>query len=194
MGKTIEQIRQFIASAEWTSIATEIRPSIVKTADGSIKPVFCSRQFKYPGNDRFQLIFMNYADPFGKAALVKMLIKGHIRFGDPHPIADGAYELDYIADEGFDITLLHEGFANAMNAAPASDDIGKWEVNTAKNVLNKTVPAFGLKAGEFFTEYDLIYSYNNLLFNGSRNIDGRPFDKPGNRPTNLQVPLVKKTT
>src|SRR5258708_5426083 len=192
MGTTIEQIKQIIESAKWTSIATEIRPSTVKTTEGNIKPLFCSRQFIYPGNDKFQLIFINYADPNGKVPVVSMLIKGHIRFGNRHPIAEGAYELDYVADEGFEITILHESFANALNTAPAPEDIGKWEVNAAKDVSNKTVPAFGLKAGEFFTEYDLIYIYDNLLFNGSRNIDGRPFDKPENRPTNFQVPLISE--
>jgi hypothetical protein len=35
--------------------------------------------------------------------------------------------------------------------------------------------------------------YDNMLFNGSKNVDGRPFDKPENRPTNLQVPLIRKS-
>jgi hypothetical protein len=97
MGTTIEQIKQVMESAEWISIATEIRLGIVKTKEGDIKPLFCSRQFIYPGNDRFQLTFINYTDPYGKMPLVRMLIKGHIRFGKAHPIAEGAYELDYVA-------------------------------------------------------------------------------------------------
>jgi hypothetical protein len=31
-----------------------------------------------------------------------------------------------------------------------------------------------------------------LLFWGARNIDGRGFDTEQNRPTNLQIPLVRK--
>ncbi len=189
---TIQQIRQLIENDEWISITTEIRPSIVRTATGDTKPLYCSRRFIYPGDDRFELTFINHADAYGKLPLVKMMIRGHMHFGAPHPIAEGAYELDYIADEDFEITVLHEGFANALNTASLSDGISKWEVNVPQNVLNKTVPAFGLKAGEYFTEYDLIYIYNDFLFNGSRNIDGRPFDKPENRPTNLQIPLVRK--
>jgi len=30
------------------------------------------------------------------------------------------------------------------------------------------------------------------LFWGARNIDGRGFDTEANRPTNLQIPLVRK--
>ena len=39
---------------------------------------------------------------------------------------------------------------------------------------------------------DRIYMYNDMLFNGSKNVDGRAFDKPENRPTNLQIPLVRQ--
>jgi hypothetical protein len=34
--------------------------------------------------------------------------------------------------------------------------------------------------------------YNDMLFNWSKNVDGRAFDKPENRPTNLQIPLVRQ--
>jgi hypothetical protein len=30
-----------------------------------------------------------------------------------------------------------------------------------------------------------------MLFWGARNVDGRGFDKEENRPTNLQIPLVR---
>ena len=32
----------------------------------------------------------------------------------------------------------------------------------------------------------------HMLFMGSKHVDGRGFDKPENRPTNLQVPLERK--
>ena len=189
---TREKIRQAIEHHEWLSIAPEIRPGTVKAANNDIKPLYCSRRFIYPGNDRFELNFINYADAYGKVPLVKMLIIGHIQFGSPHPVAEGSYELDYTADEGFDITILHEGFVQVLNQAPAAEGLNRWELNVQQNVLHKSVPAFGLKADEFFKEYDLIYLMNDFLFNGSRNIDGRAFDKPENRPTNLQIPLIKK--
>jgi hypothetical protein len=52
--------------------------------------------------------------------------------------------------------------------------------------------AFGLKEGTNFMEYDLVYLRGDLLFWGARNIDGRGFDTEQNRPTNLQIPLVRK--
>jgi len=188
----IEEIKQVLVRGEWVSIAPEIRPGIVKTASGDIKPLYCSRRFVYSGTDRFQLDFINYADPYGQVPLAEMRIAGHVKYGAPHPIAPGAYEADYVADEGFLITLLNSAFVSALNAIPQPEGIQPWELNVPRDVLGKSVPAFGLKAGEYFTEYDLIYMHDNLLFNGSRNVDGRPFDKTENRPTNLQVPLVRK--
>jgi hypothetical protein len=51
---------------------------------------------------------------------------------------------------------------------------------------------FGLAEGKNFMEFDLVYLNHDLLFWGARNIDGRGFDKEENRPTNLQIPLVRK--
>jgi len=58
--------------------------------------------------------------------------------------------------------------------------------------LGKAFAPFGLSEGQIFAEYDLIYLFNDMLFWGARNVDGRGFDKEENRPTNLQIPLVKK--
>ena len=188
----IDEIKQELPKGEWVSIAPEIRPGTVKTAGGDIKPLYCSRRFVYSGMDRFQLDFINYADPHGQVPLAEMRIVGHVNYGATHPIAPGAYEANYVADEGFSITLRNSTFVSALNSIPLSEGMQPWELNVAQDVLGKAVPAFGLKAGEYFVEYDLIYIHNNLLFNGSRHVDGRPFDKPENRPTNLQIPLVRK--
>ena len=186
----IDEIKRNLASGIWVSVAPEIRPSTIKTPAGDIKPLYCSRRFVYSEGDRFQLTFLNYADPFGKVPLVEMLISGHVQFGPAHPIAPGAYEANYIADSGFSITVMNAAFATAINSIPLGASVQPWAVNVPQDVLGKSVPTFGLKAGEFFTEYDLVYIKDDLLFNGSRNVDGRPFDRPENRPTNLQAPLL----
>jgi hypothetical protein len=51
---------------------------------------------------------------------------------------------------------------------------------------------FALKEGTNFMEYDLVYLKGDLLFWGARNIDGRGFDTEQTRPTNLQIPLIRK--
>lgn len=188
---TPEQIKAFIQGDVWESITTEIRPSTIKDANGNIKPLYCSRSFIYTPGDRFDLTFINYADPNGRVPLVKMLIKGHIAFGDEHPIAAGAWQLDYTADVAFEVTPLHQGFADLANASRA-DGIGEWKVNEMQDVIRKQFLVFGIQEGQLFKEYDLIYIDHDMLFNGSRNIDGRGFDTSENRPTNLQIPLVRK--
>jgi len=188
---TVEQIRQCIQGSEWISIAPELRPSITKTAEGDLKPFYCSRSFIFPPGDRFELTFFNYADPYGKVPLVKIVIKGHLVWQGDHPIAPGAQKVDYVADDAYEITPLHQGFADAVNQFP-STELGKWEINVMQDVKGIEFPVFGLTGGQIYVDYDLIYIYDDMLFNGSKNVDGRAFDKPENRPSNLQVPMVRK--
>jgi hypothetical protein len=187
---TADQIKQFIQGGEWVSIATEVRPSINKTPAGAILPFYCSRIFRYAPQDKFYCAVINYADASGKIPLVKIVIKGHNIWQGEHAIAKGAYSVDYVADEAYEVTPLHQGFADAVNKTPVQG-LDKWEVNIMQNILKKPFRAFGLSEGQVYIDYDLIYIFNDLLFNGSKNVDGRAFDKPENRPTNLQIPLVR---
>jgi hypothetical protein len=52
---------------------------------------------------------------------------------------------------------------------------------------------FGLTEEQTYVDYDLIYIYDGMLFNGSKHVDGRAFDKPENGPTNLQIPLIQRS-
>jgi len=187
---TVEQIKQSIQGG-WVSIASEIRPSIIKNADGSAKPFYLTRTFKYLSGDKFELQVINSADAYGKVPLVKIGIKGHIVWQGEHPIAAAAQKVDFTADEAYEVTPLIQGFADAMNQL-ASKGFNKWEVNNTQSILGKAFAPFGLAEGQIFAEYDLIYVFNDMLFWGARNVDGRGFDKEENRPTNLQIPLVRK--
>ena len=188
---TVEEIKQSILG-EWVSIAPEIRPSIAKNADGSMKPFYLTRAFKYTSGDKFELTVTNLEDAYGKLPLAKILIKGHIIWRGEHAIATGAQKVDFIADDAYEVTPLHQGFADAMNQF-ASQGYDRWEVNSAQSVKGKAFAPFGLKEGQTFAEFDLIYLFNGLLFWGARNVDGRGFDTEENRPTNLQIPLVRLT-
>ena len=187
---TADQIKQYIQGGEWVSITPEVRPGISATATGAIKPFYLTRSFKYTAGEKFECTVINYADANGKVPLVKIVIKGHNVWQGEHPIAAGAYSVNYVADEAYEVTPLHQGFADAVNQAPAAG-LNKWEVNVMQNVKGKTFLPFGLTEGQIYVDYDLIYIYNDLFFNGSKNVDGRAFDKPENRPTNLQVPLIR---
>ena len=78
-----------------------------------------------------------------------------------------------------------------MNQIPA-DELQPWQLNVAQSLKGKSLAPFGLRKGQDFTEYDLIYVNNGMLLWGARNVDGRSFEKPENRPTNLQMLMVRK--
>ena len=175
----------------WESIAPEARPSASKNADGSLKPFYLKRAFKYLPSDRFELEIVNSADPYGAVPLARIKIGGHTLWQGPHPIAPGAQKVDFVADEIYEVTPLAQGFADVLNKV-ASTGYAPWAVDAPQNIFGKTFAPFSLKEGTNFMEYDLVYLRGDLLFWGARNIDGRGFDTEQNRPTNLQIPLVRK--
>jgi hypothetical protein len=187
---TVDEIKAFIQGGEWVSVAPELRPS-QNLVGGKVQPFFLSRVFKYSANDKFECTILNSADPNGKVPLVKIFIQGHIVWQGAHPIASGAQKVDYVADEAYEVTPLHQGFADAVNKFP-SGGLAKWDVNVTQDLRRKSFPAFGLAEGQIYVDYDLIYIQDDMFFNGSKNVDGRAFDKPENRPTNLQVPLIRR--
>src|SRR5258708_17487684 len=79
----------------WESIAPEIRPS--KNPDGSLKPFYLKRSFKYLPSDRFELEVTNSADSYGAVPLARIRIVGHMSWQGPHPIATGAQKVDFVA-------------------------------------------------------------------------------------------------
>src|SRR6266700_4752168 len=123
---TPEQIKQVIQESQWVSIATELRPSSNKSASGEIQSFYCSRVFTYSPGDRFACTVINYADPHGKVPLVKIVFRGHNAWRGEHPIAPGAYNLDYIAAEAYEVTPLHQGFADVVHKFPCNG-LTKWE-------------------------------------------------------------------
>jgi hypothetical protein len=176
---------------EWGSIAPEVRPSASKNADGSLKPFYLKRAFKYLPSNRFELEIVNSADPYGAVPLARIKIGGHMLWQGPHPIAPGAQKVDFVADESYEVTPLVQGFADILNKV-ASAGYAPWAVNSPQSVFGKAFAPFALKEGTNFMEYDLVYLKGDLLFWGARNIDGRGFDTDQNRPTNLQIPLIRK--
>jgi len=93
--------------------------------------------------------------------------------------------------EAYEVTPLVQGFADVLNKV-ASAAYAPWAVNSSQSIFGKNFVPFGLKEGTNFMEYDLVHLRGDLLFWGARNIDGRGFDTEQNRPTNLQIPLVRK--
>lgn len=187
---TTEDVKKYVLG-KWESITPEIRPSSSKNNDGTLRPFYLSRKFTGLADDKFELIVTTFADPFGKVPLAQMTLKGHMEWKGDHPIAQGAQKVNFFADESYELTPLLQGFADGMNQL-AGDGFEKWEVNKTQSIFKKKFPPFGLLEGQIFVEYDLIYICNDMMFWGARNIDGRGFDTEENRPTNLQIPLVRQ--
>jgi hypothetical protein len=190
MEANITKIKQAMLG-NWESIAPEVRPSAAKNADGSLKPFYLKRSFKYLPSDRFELEIINSADPYGAVPLARIKIGGHMLWQGQHPIAPGAQKVDFVADESYEVTPLAQGFADVLNKV-AADGYSAWAVNAPQSIFGKNFVLFGLKQGTNFMEYDLAYLRGDLLFWGARNIDGRGFDTEQNRPTNLQIPMIRK--
>jgi len=188
MDTNVATIKQALVG-NWESIAPEIRPS--KNPDGSIKPFYLKRSFTYQSSDRFELVVVNSADPYGKVPLARIRIVGHMQWQGAHPIAAGAQKVDFIADEAYEVTPLAQGFADVLNKI-ASTGYAPWAVDAPQSIFGKSFAPFALKEGTNFMEYDLVYLRGDLLFWGARNVDGRGFDTEQNRPTNLQIPLLRK--
>ena len=174
---------------EWGSIAPEVRPS--KNPDGTLRPLFLSRDFKYSKDDRFELIVTSLADAYGHVPLAKIAIRGHMLWRGDHSIAPGAQKVDFLADEAYEVTPLHAGFVSLLNQV-ARNGYEEWQVGQTQSIFGKSFAPFGLAEGKNFMEYDLVYLTREMLFWGARHIDGRGFDTEENRPTNLQIPLARK--
>jgi hypothetical protein len=185
---TLEETKKAVLG-KWLSIAPEVRPS--RNPDGTLKAFYLSRTFVYQADDRFELSVTNYADPNGKAPLAKIDIAGHMFWRGEHPIAPGAQKVDFVADEAYAVTPLHQGFVDVL-AKVAADGYPPWATGQKQSIFGKSFRPFGLAAGENFKEYDLVYVTRGLLFWGARNVDGRGFDTEANRPTNLQIPLARE--
>jgi hypothetical protein len=162
METDIAKIKQAMLG-NWESIAPEIRPS--KNPDGSLKPFYLKRTFKYQPSDRFELEVVNSADPYGAVPLARIKIGGHMLWQGSHPIAPGAQKVDFVADETYEVTPLAQGFADILNKI-ASAGYAPWAVNSPQSIFGKAFVPFGLKEGTNFMEYDLVYLGGDLLFWG----------------------------
>ena len=150
---TLEDTKQAVMG-DWTSIAPEIRPSALKNPDGTLKAFYLKREFKALPGDRFELAVANFADPYGKVPLARILIRGHMVWRGDHPIAAGAQKVDFVADEAYEVTPLLQGFADVLNQV-AGKGYAPWQVGRTQSVFGKSFAPFGLVEGRNFMEYDL---------------------------------------
>ncbi|MEO1061929.1 MAG: hypothetical protein AAFZ07_10955 [Actinomycetota bacterium] len=185
--RTLDDVKAF-AVGTWTSLSIELRPTEDRAGTGVIEPTRLTRDFVYEADDTFTGTITMYVDDYGKVPLMAFEFRGHLVWGDPHPIADGAYVIDYVLDSGFGVTPLSDEAAAMLNAA-LPPDLDTFVPQTKQDILGRSFPLFDIEAGQILTDHDLIYFHSGLLFMGAKHVDGTPFDLPERRPYQLQVPL-----
>lgn len=187
--RTLEEVKAY-ALGEWASISVELRPTEDRTGSGKIMPTYLKRRFQYLPNDRFVGTITLFADNYGQMPLMEFEFKGELKWGGKHPIADGAWNIDYVLNEGFGVTPLHDQAAMMLNQG-LPQGMTPFKVGEQKDILKKAFPMFNIVEGQIVSDYDLIYFKNGMLFMGAKHVDGTPFDKPENRPHQLQIPLAR---
>lgn len=188
--KTLEEVQKY-AIGEWESISVELRPTEDRAGTGDIQPTFLKRHFNYLSRDTFIGTITMYGDNYGQMPLMEFEFKGSLEWGGEHPIADGAWNIDYVLNEGFGVTPLAEPAAAMLNQA-LPEGMTPFEAGVKKDILQKAFPMFHIEEGQMVSDYDLIYFKNGMLFMGAKHVDGTPFDKVENRPHQLQIPLARK--
>ncbi len=187
--KTLDEVKQY-ALGEWKSIAIELRPTEDRAGSGKIQPTYLKRNFSYQDNDTFVGTITMFADNYGQMPLLEFEFRGDLNWGKEHPIAEGAWTIDYVLNQGLAVTPLHEQAAKMLNTG-LPEGIAPFEVGVKKDILGKAFPMFNIAEGQIVSDYDLIYFKNGLLFMGAKHVDGTPFDQPERRPHQLQIPLEK---
>jgi hypothetical protein len=174
----------------WTSLSVELRPTEDRLGTGQITPTFLRRRFTYAADGTFVGIITMYGDNYGDLPLLEFTFAGDLVWHEAHPIATGAYCVDYILNREFAVTPLNPMSADMLNAN-LLEGMEPFAVGTQTSILGKAFPMFNIVEGQVVGDYDLLYVHAGLLFMGAKHVNGTPFDKPENRPHQLQIPLER---
>ncbi len=187
--RTLTEVQAY-AIGEWKSISVELRPTEDRTGSGDIQPTFLRRHFNYINKDKFVGTISLFGDNYGQIPLMEFEFKGALVWGEAHPIADGAWKIDYILNEGFGVTPQSPQVAEMLNQN-LPEGMTPFEANVQKDILGKAFPMFNIEEGQITSDHDLIYFKNGMLFMGAKHVNGTPFDTPERRPHQLQIPLER---
>ena len=189
---SLQEVKAY-ALGNWESLSVELRPTEDRTGTGTVTPTYLRRKFTYNKDDTFTGVISLFADNYGEIPLMEFEFKGHLVWGEEHPIAEGAWKIDYVLDEGFGVTPLNDQAAAMLNQVPV-EGVAPFANGVKQDILGKAFPMFNIEKGHIVTDYDLIYFKGGMLFMGAKHVDGTPFDKPERRPHQLQIPLVRESS
>lgn len=166
----------------WVSLSVELRPQPAPAGSAScVESQFLTREFTYAADGTFLGRVEMFADPGRSVQLSDLEFGGHLVWGDAHPVATGAFAVDYVCDTTFAITPLDEAAAAGFNG-PATGPDAPFAVGRRTSMLGH---------GPVIVDHDLLYVRDGFLFMGAKHVDGRQFDTPAARPVALQIPLVR---
>ena len=185
--KTENDIVNFIKGGTWESITTELRPSF---GQGGVSPQYLKRKFEYTADKRFKGTITNYADIGATTPTLELYFEGYLDFKGADGVIDGAYKVDYVIDRSFKVTAKNQPTADFLNNVASSE--GTWTIGVTKELIGKTVPAFGLTAGQNSADYDILFIKDSKLYMGAKPTDGKGTSTAARRSQGvLQVPLVR---
>ena len=115
--KSLAEVQEY-AIGEWESLSPELRPTEDRTGSGTVTPTYLRRHFNYLSAKHFIGTITLFGDNYGQLPLMEFEFKGSLRWGEAHPIAEGAWQIDYTLDEGFAVTPLNPDAAAMLNQVP----------------------------------------------------------------------------
>ncbi len=163
---------------QWVSITCELRPG----------PQYLTRDFTF-AEDSWVGDIIIYADPACTIPTIVLHIEGPILFGEPVEAPAMARATDFSGERVTFTPLVDDmtGFLNSAEAGTCGTEV--WVTETELDISATGCSLFGLEVP--FTEHDITLPIGDFLFAGARPLDGSGLEDPVNRPTALQVPLIR---
>ncbi|MDX2161381.1 MAG: hypothetical protein SF162_08670 [bacterium] len=163
----------------WVSVACELRAG----------PQHLIRDITLTESD-WTAVITNFADPACTTPALILTITGPVNYGEPHPLAEGAVESDFVI-QTLALEPQNAFIVDFLNSAePGTCGAEAWEVGVEQDVTETGCVLIGF-AELPSTDYDVTFVRDNYLFAGARPLEGGGFESPEDRPTAVQVPLVR---
>ena len=160
--------------------------------DGSLKPFYLKRAFKYLPSDRFELEIVNSADPYGAVPLARIRIGGHMLWQGAHPIAPGAQKVDFVADESLRGNSPRAGVCRRSQQGRLRRIRALGGERTAKH-FRKDLRSLRSQGRHELHGVRPRLSQGRSACSGARATSmAVASTREQNRPTNLQIPLIRK--
>lgn len=164
---------------QWVSVACELRPG----------PQHVLRDITLTETG-WTAIISTFADPACTIPALALTITGPVVYGEAHPMAEGAVESDFVIET---LAIAPRNaflveFLNSAEAGTCGSEI--WALDIEQDVTETGCALIGF-AELPSTDYDVTFVRDNYLFAGARPLEGGGFESPEDRPTAIQVPLMR---